>query len=121
MQNGLENMKIIMDEVSQQSLDVLRGNLSELLAPLKELSQQFDGKLEGIKDEISKCSDETKRKIGNLEDAMDISPLRKEMRRLLDGQEALAKKLDAISKALEVFQASFAQIDWDSPIDNSSK
>ncbi len=120
MQNGLENMKIIMDEASQQSLDVLRGNLSELLNPLKELSG-FNEKLEGIKEEISDFSNDTKRKINDLEDAMDISQLRRDMKKLLDGQAVLAQKLDAISKNLEGFQASFAQIDWDSPIDKSSK
>ena len=120
MQNGLENMKIIMDEASQQSLDVLRGNLSELLTPLKELSG-FNEKLDGLKEEISDLSNDTKRRINDLEDAMDISQLRREMKNLLDGQAVLAQKLDAISKCLEGFQSSFAQIDWDSPIDNSSK
>jgi len=121
MQDGLENMKIIMDEASQQSLDVLRQNLSELLDPLKELPQRFDNKLDGLKEEISSLAADTKRQIDNLEDAMDILPLRKDMRNILENQEAIVQKLDAISKTLDDFLTSFAQIDWDSPTEKSNE
>ncbi|MBQ7177164.1 MAG: hypothetical protein IJS08_07090 [Victivallales bacterium] len=117
----LENVKIIMDETSKQSLDTLRGNLSELLAPLEELPQRLDAKLDGIKDEIGNLSDDTRKRFEDLEEAMDLSPLRKDLRNLAEGQATLIKKLDAISKALDDFEASFTQIDWDSPIKKASE
>ena len=112
----LDNVRIIMDEASMQSLDTLRGSLSELLAPLKTLSQRLNENLDGIKEEISNLSDDTRERFENLEEAMDLTPLHRNLRNIEQQQATIVHKLDAISKAMEDFQTSFAQIDWDSPI-----
>ncbi len=111
----LKDVKIMMDESSRQSLDMLRSNLAELLAPLRQISD-FAQEFADIKDSLNNLSDDTHKKINDLTDSLDMDQIRSSLKLVVQGQENICQKLTKISENADDFKSAFAQIDWISPV-----
>ncbi len=114
----LDQVKVMMDESSKQSLDVLRRHFAELFEPLRQISD-FTQDLADIKDSLNNLSDDVHKKINDLTDALDPDQIRKNLRHLVQAQEDINQKLTQISENINDFKSALIQIDWNSPVKDS--
>ena len=114
----LKDVKIMMDESSRQSLDMLRSNLDYLLDPLKQISS-FAQEFSDIKDSLNNISDDMHQKINDLTDSLDLSQIHSTLKLVVQKQEKIGQELTKLSKKNDDFVSAFSQINWDNSAQDS--
>ena len=112
----IDDEKILMDEASRQSLDLLRESLSELLGPISKISD-IGQEVSSLEDSIAEVSNNVSRKVDDLSEAMDMDSIRANLRLILQGQERILKMLAGITESENELKSALAQVDWDAPVE----
>ena len=110
----LDDVKIMMDETSRQSLDMLRRSLSEVLEPISRISD-IGQKVSDLEDSVAGVSKDVSRKVDDLTDSLDFDSLKNNLRLLLQGQEKIFKEISKLTENANELKAALTQIDWDTP------
>lgn len=105
----LKQVKVLTDEQTRQSLNRLRDDFAEILAPLEKLDS-MQATLNELSEHNSDLTSEIGRKISDLSD--NISSIKSKTNEILDMQQDNLSKVNAIHAEISEFKNALNEINW---------
>jgi vacuolar-type H+-ATPase subunit I/STV1 len=105
----LKQIKVLTDEQTKQSLNRLRNDFAEILAPLEKLDS-IQTTLSELSDRNDDLGTEIGRKISDLSD--NISSIKSKTNEILDMQQDNLSKVNAIHAEISEFKNALNEINW---------
>ena len=105
----LNQIKVLTDEQTRQSLNRLRENFAEILTPLEKLDS-IESALSEFLERYDDLGIEIGRKISDLSD--NVSSIKSKTNEILDMQQDSMNKINSIYTEINEFKNALNNINW---------